>query len=157
MSNLISNVLTVLNTLKIPTGNYGILRSNMPQIDSKDMGKLHEYLDGLGVEYTHTKIPTKKLKLTQSEINKTKILKIMMKLRRSKKTDPVIVCQETSGYYYVLDGSHRFIAMLNIDDKWAQKMDCMIIQLPVSESLEILNAFPFTTHRSISCSSLCVS
>lgn len=110
--------LTSLNGLYIPTGNLGIPRDKMPQID--DFAKFEKIMKDFDIDIFTKRIRIGSVKLAQNEVNKDKVFKMMLnyriKNRRSRGSVnfdgfPPLV----SGDEIVLDGLHRQVAMVNVN------------------------------------------
>jgi len=104
---------SMINNVQLPTGNLGIMRSQMPQIDGPHQAEFVNWLATKGIESKHTQTQVDRLMLTQNEINKAKVFKLMTMYRAGQvaKWAPVIVSKDG----FVIDGSHRFVAIYNID------------------------------------------
>lgn len=113
ITTVISDLNTIINGLNVPVGNLGLTRSQMPQFDSQD--KLTKALNSSGIKFTIDSTKLADLRLTQSEINKTKVFKLMRKIKSNgtNSMPPIVVSNDG----YVLDGSHRFVAKYNRSKK----------------------------------------
>lgn len=136
--------MNVINGLKIPVGNLGLSRSSMPQIDAEKQDDFHKYLEANGVTVDSSQIPIKSLRLTQNEINKTKVWKIMKQIRNKKSMGRVWVSSDN----YVVDGSHRFVAALNMDGK--QRMKVHKVDLPAMDFVRLAREFNGVRYRTVS-------
>lgn len=127
---VLTDLNTIVNNLKVPVGNLSISRSQMPQIDNQE--KFKKSLTKMGIEWAEDEEQVGKLRLTQSEINKTKIMKMMSQIRKRgiKAFDPIIISDDG----YVIDGSHRFAAKLNQSKR--AKMPVIKVKM---KALELLN------------------
>lgn len=106
---VMSDLNTVINSLNVPVGNLGVTRAQMPQFGSTS--KLRQALNAKGINYTDDTTNVSNIRLAQSEINKTKVFKLMRKIRSKgiNAMDEIVVSRDG----YVLDGSHRFVAKYN--------------------------------------------
>lgn len=136
--------LNIINGLRIPVGNLGLSRSSMPQIDADKQQDFHDYLEANGVTIDASQVPIRTLRLTQNEINKMKVWKIMKQIRNKKPMGRVWVSSDN----YVVDGSHRFVAALNMDGK--QRMKVYKVDLPAMEFVKLARQFNGVRYRTVS-------
>lgn len=136
--------LNIINGLRIPVGNLGLSRSSMPQIDAEKQTAFHDYLEANGVTIDSSQVPIRTLRLTQNEINKTKVWKIMKQIRNKKPMGRVWVSSDN----YVVDGSHRFVAALNMDGK--QRLKVYKVDLPAMEFVKLAREFQGVRYRTVS-------
>lgn len=131
--------LTSRNGLLVPTGNLGISRSQMPQI--KDFARFKKILNDRGVKVGKTRKRIGDLKMTQNEINKDKVFKLMLQYRKDNKRtrggvdfpgNPPVISSDG----YVLDGTHRFVAMFNINKHAYHNFT--IVDMPIRELYELI-------------------
>lgn len=101
----------MFNDLRVPVGNYGIPRSSMPQIDGEFVHEFIEFLEEYDIDLDFKRVKVNTLKMTQSEINKDKVLALMEIYKKKKKLNRVFISRDG----YVVDGTHRFVAQLNVD------------------------------------------
>lgn len=134
------------NSIVVPkTGNFGLPRNQMPQIDSKYMQELSIFLKRQGVRVTKAKLATKSLMLVQNEYNRAKVATLIDRMRNHPtKAEPIIVSNDG----FVIDGSHRFLATYNIDHD--SLIDAYVIYLPALDCIQLLNTFPQARHRNFS-------
>lgn len=138
-----TDFLTLMNKIMVPVGNYGIPRSSMPQIDSDLVPDFMEYLEDNEVELSFTKIRAHQLSLTQSEVNKMKVWKLM-KIARKKKLNRIFVSRDG----YVLDGSHRMVAALNVDRNYP--VSVILVNLPILKLVKLAKRFNGVRFRNVS-------
>ncbi|AIX13092.1 hypothetical protein HWB57_gp095 [Erwinia phage vB_EamM-Bue1] len=136
--------LTIINGLRIPVGNLGLSRTSMPQIDSDKTEDFITYLQNQDITVEDRMFSLDRLRLTQNEMNKMKIWKMMKGIRAKKKIQPIWVTSD----YYVVDGSHRFVAALNIDDR--KKIKGYHVAMPALEFIKVANKFTGIRHRTVS-------
>jgi len=136
--------LTIINGLRIPVGNLGLSRTSMPQIDSDKTEDFIAYLQNQDIEVESKMFHIDRLRLTQNEMNKMKIWKIMQAFRHKKKAPPIWVTAD----HYVVDGSHRYVAALNIDDR--QKIKGYHVPMNALDFIKVANKFNGIKHRTIS-------
>lgn len=132
----VKDYITVLNGLTVPVGNLGMSRQSMPQIDNVD-----EFIDVLSdnkIGVLPDTVNLSELRLTQAEINKDKVLKLLKLLRKRKYLGRVIVSKDD----YVIDGSHRFVALLNRKGRHG-KIDILRVDMNALQLIGMLNANRF--------------
>lgn len=145
---LIRDTINIINNIHIPVGGLGIMRQMMPQINDNKMKQFLFYLDENKIGYKRKKIPVSDLRLSQGEINKTKVFKMMNLIRKKNKFPDIIVSGDR--HPYVMDGSHRAVAYMNSTDKKFDKIGALVIDLPALELIKMMNNFPGVEHRSFS-------
>lgn len=135
----VKDYLTSRNGLLVPAGNLGISRSQMPQI--KDFARFKKILNDRGVKVGKTRKRIGDLKMTQNEINKDKVFKLMLQYRKNNKRtrggvdfpgNPPVISSDG----YVLDGTHRFVAMFNINKHAYHNFT--IVDMPIKELYELI-------------------
>lgn len=135
----VKDYLTSRNGLLVPTGNLGISRSQMPQI--KDFARFKKFLNDRGIKVGKTRKRIGDLKMTQNEINKDKVFKLMLQYRKDNKRtrggvdfpgNPPVISSDG----YVLDGTHRFVAMFNINKHAYHNFT--IVDMPIRELYELI-------------------
>lgn len=133
----------MINSVILPAGNLGIMRSQMPQIDGPHQGAFIAWLKSKGVESKRMKAQVSNLMLTQNEINKTKVFKLMQLYRGGSiaKWAPVIISKDG----FVIDGSHRFVAVLNVD-KYAM-IDVIRVDMTAVQLVQLAQQFPQVKYR----------
>lgn len=136
--------LNIINGLRIPVGNLGLSRSSMPQIDDDKQQDFHDYLEANGVSIEAGQVPIGSLRLTQNEVNKMKVWKLMKAIRNKKPIGRVWVSSDN----YVVDGSHRYVAALNIDGK--QRMKVYKVDMPALEFVKLAKKFKGVKFRTVS-------
>lgn len=136
--------LNIINGLRIPVGNLGLSRSSMPQIDDHKQQDFHDYLEANGVSIEAGQVPIGSLRLTQNEVNKMKVWKLMKAIRNKKPIGRVWVSSDN----YVVDGSHRYVAALNIDGK--QRMKVYKVDMPALEFVKLAKKFKGVKFRTVS-------
>jgi predicted kinase len=102
-----------MDSLFIPQHGLNLSRTELPQVAASD---LPDYLNWMKTEKnissTFTDIPVSALYPSQGNFNQEKIKALMTKdrdwLRR-----PILI----SGDHFLLDGHHRWLALLNLDDQ----------------------------------------
>lgn len=102
-----------MDSLYLPQHGLNLSRTELPQVAGADVP---DYLNWLktnkNISHTFTEIPVTALYPTQGDFNQEKIKGLMTQdsdmLRR-----PIVV----SGDHYVIDGHHRWIALLNLNNQ----------------------------------------
>lgn len=139
------DMMNTFNGLYIPVGNMGIPRSAMPQIDGKHQGNFKAFLKSNNVSFKLTQDRVKDLMLTQNEINKFKIIKLMGLYRDNEVVvDPIIISKD----HFVLDGSHRFVALLNIDKN--AKISTIKVDMNMVDLIKLAQKFQYAKYRNVS-------
>lgn len=136
--------MNIINGLRIPVGNLGLSRSSMPQIDDDKQDAFRAYLEDLGLEIEDKQVPIGSLRLTQNEVNKMKVWKIMKAIRAKKPMGRIWVSSDN----YVVDGSHRYVAALNMDGK--QRLKVHKVDLPAMELVKVAKKFQGVKFRTVS-------
>jgi Zn finger protein HypA/HybF involved in hydrogenase expression len=122
--------------------NLGVPRRNMPQIKRKHMEKFIDWLKEEGVKVKEVKIPLTDLKPTQKEFNTQKV-HLMMNEDKHKLSKPLFVSKDN----YILDGHHRWLAQLNIDD--TKKAKCIQVDLDAKEFLDKAKDFDKVRYKDL--------
>jgi len=127
--------------MKIPgeKETMGIVREKMPQVAEKDYPEFFKYLKENGAKLSKKKISAEDLKPIQKEFAKIGVEKSMAKL--GGKSKPLI----SSADKYIIDGHHRWLAVLNSTPK--AKMDVIEVNMPMKKLLALTVAFPKTTFK----------
>jgi predicted kinase len=127
--------------MKIPgeKETMGIVRDKMPQVAEKDYPEFFKYLKENGAKLSKKKISAEDLKPIQKEFAKIGVEKSMAKL--GGKNKPLI----SSADKYIIDGHHRWLAVLNSTPK--AKMDVIEVNMPMKKLLALTVAFPKTTFK----------
>ena len=127
--------------MKIPgeKETMGIVRDKMPQVAEKDYPEFFKYLKENGAKLSKKKISAEDLKPIQKEFAKIGVEKSMAKL--GGKSKPLI----SSADKYIIDGHHRWLAVLNSTPK--AKMDVIEVNMPMKKLLALTVAFPKTTFK----------
>ena len=127
--------------MKIPgeKETMGIVRDKMPQVAEKDYPEFFKYLKENGAKLSKKKISAEDLKPIQKEFAKIGVEKSMAKL--GGKNKPLI----SSTDKYIIDGHHRWLAVLNSTPK--AKMDVIEVNMPMKKLLALTVAFPKTTFK----------
>jgi hypothetical protein len=117
-------------------------RRNMPQIKKKHMDKFVNWLEKDGISVKETEIPVMNLKPTQKDFNTQKV-HLMMNEDKHKLSKPLLVSSDN----YILDGHHKWLAQLNIDEK--SKAKCIQVGLKAKDFLEKAKQFSKVKYKDI--------
>lgn len=100
-----------MTTLHLPKNGLNIARASLPQVKSTDVSNYLKWLkQHKHISSTRTELPVSKLYPSQGNFNQSKIHDFMTH-KRTELRKPIIV----SADHYVVDGHHRWIALLNLD------------------------------------------
>lgn len=137
----------IFNNIIIPPGNYGIPRSHMPQIDAQHLFNYTEWVRQQGYTIKRKSLPVASLKLVQNEVNKFKVLSIMCAIEKGTTyANPILVSADG----YVIDGSHRMIALLNCKNR--AKIETLEINSNALDLIELSRKFNNVKFRNVSSS-----
>lgn len=100
----------VVEKLVIPAGNLGIPRRNMPQIEDEYQDDYLDFLADNGVRVKLVTVRGDKIKPIQKEI-RSDVVDKLSKGSPAKLDKPLVISSDT----YLLDGHHRWLALLNQD------------------------------------------
>jgi len=112
--------------------NLGIPRSEMPQLSGAAFKTFIANVKAKGIKVESTKAKVGNLKATQREIKAAKAVGMAdsyLKGKFDKITDPILVSKDN----YILDGHHRYAALLSIGDN--REMNVLRVDMPVMEML----------------------
>jgi hypothetical protein len=129
--------------IKVPKGNLGILRKNMPQIKAANVPEFISWLKKDGITTTSKNEPLKNLKMTQKEVNLDKIRGMINDAPELALSKPIIVSKDN----YILDGHHRFVALLNKNKK--ASLMAYRVNINMSELLGLARNFPKSIKQGI--------
>lgn len=132
------------NMILAPTGNLGIPRTAMPQIDMKNLEKFTTYLSMKDVQVSYLRVPALSLKMAQGIYNRDKVSSMISGGTLS--TTPIFISSDN----YVVDGNHRLIAQLNMPDKRSDYINVIELGLPILELLEIIKGCQYVRYRDYS-------
>jgi hypothetical protein len=126
----------VESKIKIPKGNLGILRKNMPQIKSNHVPEFMKWLKTFGVSMITKSVAIKTLKMTQKEVSMDKILGMINDAPEESLSKPIILSSDN----YILDGHHRFVALYNKNKNI--KLTVYQVNVKIDALLELAHKFP---------------
>lgn len=141
--NTVTDALNVFNeNILVPTGNYGISRTAMPQIsDQRKFAAFMKTKFNVDTQFKQTR-RVGDIHLLQNEINKAKILKLMTDIRVkvgknfsniNDEFPPIIITSDG----YVIDGSHRLVALFNVNRH--ARIQFTVLNIKARDFVEILN------------------
>lgn len=104
----IAKIKLVFEKLVIPAGNLGIPRRNMPQIEDEYQDDYLDFLSDHGVRVKLITIRGDKIKPIQKEI-RADVVDKLSKSTPAKLNKPLMISSDE----YLLDGHHRWLALLN--------------------------------------------
>lgn len=134
--------LNTLNMIRTPTGHLGILRAEMPQIAANQLQAFLKFLQKHGVSNRKLWYPVSKLKLTQSEFNKFKVMDLVNKnISRKQHVMPILISKDD----FVLDGSHRFLALYN--QKPNSEIEVYQLNMPIQQLVKLSKEFSGVKYR----------
>jgi hypothetical protein len=119
-----------------PQHNLQVSREDMPQIATAHMGEFVGWLDQQGIDVQFEKVPVSSLRSVQNEIDLDKVSDLSLSLSTSVLTKPLVISSDN----YILDGHHRWLALLNRDPHF--QIDAYRVNLPILKLLESSKAFP---------------
>lgn len=125
-----------MTSLHIPKHGLNIQRALLPQINSTDVPEFIQWLKThKHIKITHTDFPVASLHPTQGDFNQVKIRQLM-KDKREHLKKPIIM----SGDHYLLDGHHRWLALLNLDS--AETIPAIIVHTKILDLIAAAKEFP---------------
>jgi hypothetical protein len=113
-------------------GNLGVSRSQMPQLEGSVVSNFLRAYQSHGVDVRRGKILVGKLKATQKEIQAAKAMRMANEFvegRFPDITSSVIVSKDN----YILDGHHRWAALLIVDPK--KTINVFKVDVPINQLL----------------------
>lgn len=143
MSSPILQTLSSLQMTSIhtPVGNFGTRRIDMPQI--RDIEKFIEFIASKEVETEEIAITANALRMTQIEFNEFKVFRMLKVLSDPSKAESISRCIISSDNY-ILDGTHRFLALYNLSTD--SMVRCIRIDKPMAELLPIARTWSGATY-----------
>jgi hypothetical protein len=134
------------NMILAPTGNLGIPRDAMPQIDFKYREEFIEFIKANKVKVRNIRVPARSLKMAQGEYNRDKVGTIMDSGNLGGA--PIFVSKDG----YVIDGNHRLIAHLNLPGA-SSYIGVTELGLDARSLLTLIRSFPKVRYRNLNNSS----
>lgn len=127
----------------IPKGAKNIPRKKMPQIKSTLVAEFMKSLMAKKIKVSKAKVSVSKLKPTQKEINTEKVQGMIDNAPEKSLAKPIIMAKD----FYILDGHHRWLALLNKDPKFT--LDVWKVNLSIDELLKAAREFDKVSFKDI--------
>jgi hypothetical protein len=131
----------------IPGPNLNVPRQEMPQVKKEFVSDFLNYLRESGVEVWRENAPVGSLRPIQADINRPKVIGMMANTVLEKGMPPIV-----SNDNYILDGHHRWLALLNgamqRNDKDYQ-MPIWRVDTDMRSLLALAKKFPDIQYKSI--------
>ena len=118
-------------------------RKEMPQITGEHFPAFNKYMKDNDVTVENMKIEVGKLKPTQSEINNEKVKRFMKSDDKKFLYKKVLVSSDN----YLLDGHHRWAALLGLDAK--NEIECVRFSVPIKKLLKLAHSFDKVEYHGI--------
>lgn len=132
-----------MSSLHIPESGLHIERQSLPQIKSEDVPSFLTWLRRVKkVKVTKGDVYVNSLRPSQGEFNTAKINQFM-KSKRDQLKKPIIISMDR----YVLDGHHRWLALLNMDNK--DTIPAIIVNLKILDLLAVAKEYPKSFRKSV--------
>lgn len=132
-----------MDKLYIPRGDLNLDRSQLPQVKAKDIPEYLQWLrDHRGYTYARLELPVASLYPSQRNFNQTKI-RTFMKQEREQLRAPILVSADN----YVLDGHHRWIALLNMDNR--DTVQAVVILAKIKDLIAATLAYPKSVKKGV--------
>lgn len=133
------------NLILAPTGNLGISRECMPQIDFKVRDEFINFLKSKGIIVRNIRVPAKSLKMAQGEYNRDKTGDMISNSVVITNDRPIFISKDG----YILDGNHRFIAHIN-QPTASKYITCTELGLDILDLLKVAHQCPCVRYRGYS-------
>lgn len=130
------------NLILAPTGNLGISRNEMPQIDGKYRAAFIDFMKSQGIGVRNVRVPARSLKLIQGEYNRDKVGAIIDS--GSIGGAPIFVSSDG----YIIDGNHRLIAHINSPGAGSY-IEVTELGAEAKALLDVISRFPHVRYRSL--------
>lgn len=127
----------------IPHSSLNLARSKMPQIASGNVPEFLKFVAAHGVRVTNEKVTVSVLHPVQSEIDLKKVEGMMLAAPERALSKPVITSEDN----YILDGHHRWLALLNRDPHF--RIDTYRVHCKIKDLLSYANSFPLAFYKDI--------
>lgn len=99
------------NMREICSGNLGIPRENMPQLDGEVLSNFLQYKSDQGTWIEMRRIAADKLIPTQRELNRELVFRFLKQTGSfDSSRSPVLVYKNSTGHFAIADGHHRAVA-----------------------------------------------
>lgn len=131
----------------VPGPNLKVPRSKMPQILTKLLPEFFEYLRDNGIETRKEEVSADSLRPIQDEIDLEKVICLMKQTDLDTDAPPIITSDN-----YILDGHHRWLALLNLALQKGSKdhqMQVWRADTKIKNLLEVAKAWPKIKYKGI--------
>jgi len=118
----------------VPQNSLNKKRKDMPQITNANTMEFIDWLESQGVTVQYLSMPVAALRCAQGEVDHKKVLSLQNSATLSAK--PFIISNDN----FVLDGQHRWLALLNRDPHCS--IDTYRVNLPFAELFQLTHKFP---------------
>ena len=130
-------------SLHLPQNGLNIDRSSLPQVKSTDV---QDYIHWLSTHKhfssSHLTLPVSQLRPSQGNFNTHKIHEFMGK-ERDELRKPIIVSSD----HYVIDGHHRWIALMNMDKH--DTVPVIMVNAKIQDLLAATHEYPKSFTKSV--------
>ena len=126
----------------VPQNNLNIPREEMPQISDANKMDFCDWLENQGIFVQLIDIPVALLRSVQDTIDLKKVENLTTNMPSSAMAKPVIISKDN----YILDGHHRWLALLNRDPH--QAIEAYRVNLPIKELLSTARNYRQTYYKS---------
>lgn len=131
------------NLILAPTGNLGIPRHSMPQIDKAHRPAFIDWIKSQGIKVRDIRVPARSLKMVQGEYDRDKAGSIIDSGNIG--VDPIFISSDG----YVVDGNHRLIAKLNMPNEKSSYMAVTELGMEIRPLLAKIHEFPSVRYRNL--------
>jgi hypothetical protein len=125
----------------VPQNSLNIPREQMPQISDSNKMEFVDWLEEQGIVVQYMEIPVAMLRSVQDTINLKKVENLANTMPDGAMRKPVIVSKD----HYILDGHHRWLALLNRDPH--QAIAAYRVNIPIKELLAISRNYRQTFYK----------
>jgi len=122
-------------SIYIPQNHLNVPREEMPQISEADKLAFIDWLEAQGIFVQFMDVQVALLRSVQSEINLKKVETLSTREPHPALNKPVIISKDN----YILDGHHRWLAILNRDPYRA--IEAYRVNLPIGDLLDVTRRF----------------
>lgn len=123
----------------VPQHSLNIPRQEMPQIADANKLEFIDWLENQGILVQFLELPVSLLRSVQDEIDLKKVEHLATNLPEKAINKPIIVSKDN----YIMDGHHRWLAILNRDPHYA--LPAYRVDLPIQELLTLTRQYK-TSH-----------
>jgi hypothetical protein len=125
----------------VPQNNLNIPREEMPQISDANKMDFVDWLEGQGIIVQYIDVPVALLRSVQDTIDLKKVQHLADTMPDVAMKKAVIISKDN----YILDGHHRWLAILNRDPH--QVIEAYRVNLPIKELLAITKNYRQTFYK----------